>query len=67
MEQFADKTTSPDCFVAFVVQHCIGFFSNPLNSGLKDPASLLFARYIAMQVCGPRLTNIVIPCPSFTY
>jgi len=50
MEQLAESTTSPDCFIAFVVQHCISFFSNPLNAGLKDSAALLFARYIAMQV-----------------
>jgi hypothetical protein len=44
------KSISLESFMAFVVQDCIGFFNDPCNSGLNDPASLMFARYTALQV-----------------
>ena len=41
---------SPEHFVALVVQNCLSFFDDPWNAGLDNPASWLFATYIAKQV-----------------
>lgn len=42
---------SPEYFVALVVQNCLSFFEDdPWNAGLDNPASWMFAKYIAEQV-----------------
>ena len=41
---------SPEHFVALVVQNCLSFINDPWNVGLDNPASWMFAVYIAKQV-----------------
>ena len=45
------ENMSPEHFVALVVQKCMRFFEDdPWNAGLDNPASSIFAVYIAKQV-----------------